>query len=83
MPSNSGGEGSIPCWGVKLPHVTWPKNQNVIQKQYCNKFNNDFLNGPLFKKKKKDMEEKTNMGSEIKSYKMEGQGRVKKFRKAE
>lgn len=29
------------------------------------------------------MEEKTNMGCEIKSYKMEGQGGVKKFRKAE
>ena len=38
---------------------------------------------PYLKKKKKDMEEKTNMGSEIKSYKMEGQGHVKKFRKAE
>ena len=29
-----------------------PKNQNVKQKQYCNKFNKDFKNCPHQKKKK-------------------------------
>ena len=37
-----GGVGSIPGWGVKIPHASWPKNQNIKQKQYCNKFNKDF-----------------------------------------
>ena len=35
--------GSIPGWGTKIPHALWPKkNQNIKQKQYCNKFNKDF-----------------------------------------
>ena len=54
--SNAGGEGSIPGWGAKIPHASWPKNQNIKQKQYCKKFNKDFKNGPYpensFKKKK-------------------------------
>ena len=54
--SNAGGEGSIPGWGAKIPHASWPKNQNIKQKQYCKKFNKDFKNGPhpenSFKKKK-------------------------------
>ena len=37
-PSNAGGEGSIPVWGAKIPHASWPKNRNIKQKQYCNKF---------------------------------------------
>ena len=40
-PSNS-----IPGQGAKIPHTSWPKNQNIKQKQYCNKFNKDFKNGP-------------------------------------
>ena len=42
-PSNEGGVGSIPGLGAKIPHASWPKNQNIKQKQYCNKFNKDFL----------------------------------------
>ena len=42
-PSNAGGTGSIPGEGTKILHAFWPKNQNVKQKQYCNKFNKDFL----------------------------------------
>ena len=38
-PSNAGGKGSIPGWGAKIPRAWWPKNQNIKQKQYCNKFN--------------------------------------------
>ena len=52
-PSNAGGAGSIPSQGAKIPHASGPKNQNIKQKQYCNKFNKDFKNGPYQKKKKK------------------------------
>ena len=40
-PSNAGGPGSIPGPGAKIPHASWPKNQNIKQKQYWNKFNKD------------------------------------------
>ena len=47
LASTAGGEGSIPGRGAKIPHASWPKNQNIKkQKQYCNKFNKDFKNGP-------------------------------------
>ena len=45
-PSNAGGAGSIPGRGAKIPHASRPKNQNIKQRQYCNKFNTDFKNGP-------------------------------------
>ena len=51
-PSKAGGSGLIPSQG----NASWPKNQNIKQKQYCKKFNKDFKNGPYpensFKKKK-------------------------------
>ena len=50
LPSNAGGVGPIPCWGAKIPHVSGSKNQNIKQKQYCNKFDKDFKNGPHQKK---------------------------------
>ena len=46
LPSKPRGVGLIPGWGTKIPHGSWPKKQNIKQKQYCNKFNKDFLNGP-------------------------------------
>ena len=52
-PSNAGGTGSIPGQGPKIPCASQPKNQNIKQKQYCNKLNKDFKNGPhkkFFKK---------------------------------
>ena len=49
-PSNAGGAGSIPGWRAKIPHASRPKNQNIKQKQYCNKFNKNFKNGPHQKK---------------------------------
>ena len=62
--SNAGGEGSIPGWGAKTPHASWPKKQNIKQKQYCKKFNKDFKNGPhpenSLKKKEKCMKKKKN-----------------------
>ena len=55
-PSNAGGAGSILGLRAKIPHALRPKNQNMKQKQYCNKFNKDFKNGPhqkkILKKKK-------------------------------
>ena len=47
MPSNAGGAGSIPGWGAKIPHASWPKNQNIKKNQHCNKFNKNFKNGLL------------------------------------
>ena len=26
-PSNAGGAGSVPGWGVKMEHASWPKNK--------------------------------------------------------
>ena len=37
---------SIPDWVARIPHTLWSKNPKVKQKQYCNKFNKDFKNGP-------------------------------------
>ena len=33
LPSNAGGVGSIPGQEAKIPHASWPKNQNIKQKQ--------------------------------------------------
>ena len=44
----------MPGWRAKIPHASQPKNQNIKQKQYCNKFNEDLKkkkNGPHLKKK--------------------------------
>ena len=46
LPSNAGGAGSIPGQGARIPHGLRPKGQNIKQKQYCDKFNKDFKNGP-------------------------------------
>ena len=62
-PSNAGGEGSIPGQGAKIPHALWPKNQNIKQKQYCNKFNKDFKNGPYQKNLLKKIKIKKNFKS--------------------
>ena len=49
-PSNAGGAGSIPGRGAGILCASWPENQNVKQKQYCNKFNKELKNGPHQKK---------------------------------
>ena len=41
-----GDAGSIPGCGAKIPHALQPQNRNIKQKQYHNKFNTDFKNGP-------------------------------------
>ena len=38
LPSSVGGAGSIPDGGAKIPHAFWPRNENIKQKQYHNKF---------------------------------------------
>ena len=38
LSSSSGGAGSVPGQEDKIPHDTQPKNQNIKQEQYCNKF---------------------------------------------
>ena len=53
LPSNAGVAGSIPGSGAEIPPATWPKIQNIKQKQYCNKFSKDFKNDPHQEKSKK------------------------------
>ena len=54
--SKARGVGSIPGWGDKIPGWgarSWSNEPDIKQKQYCNKFNKDFKNGPhqkIFKK---------------------------------
>ena len=43
--SNARGMGLILGWGTKIPRATQPKNQNIKQKQYCNKVYKGFKNG--------------------------------------
>ena len=42
--------GLIPGPGAMIPHASWPKKQNIKQKQHCNKFNKNFKNDPYQKK---------------------------------
>ena len=44
LPSSTGDAGSIP--GRRLKYHTPSRPKDVKQKQYCNKFNKDFKNGP-------------------------------------
>ena len=51
LASNARGVGSIPGpTGAKILYALWPKPQNIKQKQYCNKFNEDFKKGSSLKK---------------------------------
>ena len=52
LPSSTGGSGLIPDQVTKIPHASRPKAQNIKQKQYCNRFNKGFKNGPHQKKNK-------------------------------
>ena len=49
-----GSAGSVHSQGTKILYASGPKEQNIKQKQYCNKFNKKtFKNGPHQKKSKK------------------------------
>ena len=65
LPSKAGGTLRIPGQGTKIQHALGPKNQNIKQKQYCNKFNKDFKKGSTSKtlKKKTKKKKKGNMKS--------------------
>lgn len=41
-PFDEEGAGSVPGQGVKTPRASQPKNQNMKQKLYCNKFNETY-----------------------------------------
>ena len=41
LPFNAKGAGLIPGQGAKIPHALGPKNQNMKQKQCCNKSSKD------------------------------------------
>ena len=45
-PSNAEGAGLIPCWELRFHILCGQKTLNTKQKQYCNKLNKDFKNGP-------------------------------------
>ena len=58
-PSNAVGVGSIPGGEAKIPHFLGPKNQNIKQRQYCNKCNKGFKIDPhqkLFQRPKETLE---------------------------
>ena len=45
-PSTAGDTGSIPGQGGKILHASGPKNEQVKQKQYCNRFSKDLKRKP-------------------------------------
>ena len=53
--SNREGVGSIPGPGEDIPRDTRARHPNLKQKQYCNKFNKVFKNGPHQIKKSKTL----------------------------
>ena len=57
--------GLIPGQGTKIPHVSEPKNQNIKQRQYCNKFNRCFQKMVHIKKKKILKKKKQLLGIKI------------------
>ena len=50
-PNNAMGAGENPGQGARISQAPGPKNQDIKQKQHCNKVNKDFKNGPHQKKK--------------------------------
>jgi len=49
LSSSAGRVGSIPG---QIANALWPKNQNIKQNQYCNKYNKDFKKLHIKKKKR-------------------------------
>ena len=50
-PSSVGAQDQSLVGELRFPHAPGPKNQNIKQKLYCNKFNKDFKNEPRPKKR--------------------------------
>ena len=53
LPFNAGGAAWNTDRGAKISHTLKPENQNIRQKQCCNKFKKDFKKWSTSKKKKK------------------------------
>ena len=66
LPSSAGDAGPFPGQGAKIPHALWPKPKTK-QKQYCNKFNSDFKNGPHQKKQINKILDTINISFSIKN----------------
>ena len=60
-PSIARGAGSFPGQGAKIPHTLRPKNQNVKQKQCCNRLNK-YLKIKMVHVKKKNLKKKKLQG---------------------
>ena len=60
-PSNAAGAGLIPGLGAKIPRASRPENQNIKQKQYCNKFSKNFIKMVHIKKLKKSLKKVSSM----------------------
>ena len=63
-PSNTGGEGLIPGQGAKIPHASWPKNQNIKNRSNVVTNSISTLKMVHIKKKKSLIEKKTDQNSE-------------------
>ena len=50
LPLHTGSKGSIPSQRAKIPHASQSENQNIKQKEYCNKFNEDLKKWSTSKK---------------------------------
>ena len=57
LPSNTGEAGLIPTQGAKIPHVLWPKNENINNRRNTvTNLTKMIKNGPL----QKNLKEKKN-----------------------
>jgi len=54
LPSCEKGTGSIPGWGAKISHASWPKTQNMKQTKSENTLKNGPHKNTLKKKKEKE-----------------------------
>ena len=64
-PSSAGGVGSIPLQRTKIPQTSWPKKKGKQQKQYYNKFNEDFKMVHIKKLKKMEKARKWALPSTV------------------
>ena len=65
LPSNAEGAGSTFGKRAEIPHASGPEDQNIKQKQYCNKFKKHFKNGQHQKIKKKQTNPKIQLETSI------------------
>ena len=67
LPFSARGTGLIPGLGAKIAHTSQPENRNIKQKQYCNRFNEDFENGPHQKGNLKKMDTTPTSGAVLRT----------------